>query len=90
MPRAPEALDAAFGLRGMGLDGGDAELLEDPAEVGRVLGPVQFFLQRPVRVVADEEIQAIAVDGQPRAVAREEDLKDCARRPIVITQIGAS
>src|SRR2546430_1474507 len=48
----PQPLDAALGLRGVGLDVADPELLQDAPEVGGVLGAVQLFLERPVAVVA--------------------------------------
>ena len=35
----------------------------------------QLFGHRPVRVIADEQIQPIAVDGHRQAVVREHDLK---------------
>ena len=46
---APEAFDAALGLRRAGRDVADAEVVEDAAEVGRMLGALELFLQRPVR-----------------------------------------
>jgi hypothetical protein len=63
----PEAFDAALGLRGAGGDEPDAELAQDPPEVGGVLGAAEFFLEGPVRVVAHEDIEPIAVElrGRP-------------------------
>ena len=61
---APEALDAALGLRRAGGDEADAEVPQDPAEVRGVLGALELFLERPVGVVADEDAEAIAVEGQ--------------------------
>ena len=72
----PEALDPAFGLRRAGRDVPDPELPQDAAELGRMLGALQFFVERPVGVVADEDAEAIAVEdsgatrGGPR-VGRE-------------------
>src|SRR5437667_337000 len=43
LQRLPEAFDAAFGLRGVGGDVANAEVLEDAAEVGRVLSALQFL-----------------------------------------------
>jgi hypothetical protein len=39
LQRAPEALDAVLGLRRAGRDVADAQVVQDAAEVGRVLGP---------------------------------------------------
>jgi hypothetical protein len=58
---APEPFDAAFGLGRAGRDVADGELLEDAAEVGGVLGAQELLLQGPVRVIADEDVQAIAI-----------------------------
>jgi hypothetical protein len=46
--------------------------LEHPAEVGGLLGALQFFGERPVAIVADEDIEAIAVNGQRQAVGNKE------------------
>jgi hypothetical protein len=70
----PEALDAPLGLRRMRGDEADAEVLQDPAEVRWGLGPGQFFRQGPVRVIADEDTQAIAVQGQREPGRRTEVL----------------
>ena len=56
----------------MGLDVADAELLEQAAEVGGMLGAVQLFLERPVAVVADQDIEAVAVDREGQAVLPED------------------
>ena len=55
-------------------DEADAEVLQDPAEVRWGLGPGQFFRQGPVRVIADEDTQAIAVQGQREPGRRTEVL----------------
>jgi hypothetical protein len=92
---APEALDAALGLGRAGGDEPDGEVLEDRAEVGRVLAALEFFRERPVGVVADEDAEAIAVEGQGQAVG-EADLLEHRRvamqilgRPEVEGQDGA-
>src|SRR4029453_516604 len=64
----PEALDAAFGLGGAGGDEGNAEGLQHLAEVGGVLCPAQLFVEGPVGVVAEEDVEAIAVEGQRHAI----------------------
>jgi hypothetical protein len=43
-------------------DVADAEVVEDAAELSDVERP-GLFLQRPVRIVADEDIEAVAVEG---------------------------
>ena len=63
----PEALDPALGLWGMGGDVADPEVLQDLAEVGGVLGPLELFLEAPVRVVAHEDAEAIPVEGHGQA-----------------------
>ena len=72
LQRLPEALDAALGLRGAGGDEADAELAQDAAEVGGVLGAAQLFLEGPVGIVADKDVEAIAVEGQGQAVGGDE------------------
>jgi hypothetical protein len=68
----PEPLDAAFGLRGARGDVADAEVAEDLAELGGVLGALQLLLQAPVRVIADEDTEAIAVQRHGQAMAGRE------------------
>ena len=41
----PEALDPAFGLRRVGRDVSDSELSQDAAELGRMLGALEFFVE---------------------------------------------
>ena len=53
-------------------DVADAEVAQDPAELGGVLGALQLFLHAPVGVVADEDAEAIAVEGHRQPVARGE------------------
>ena len=72
MQRLPEALDAPVRLRRAGGNVADAEVLQDAPEVGRVLGAAELFGERPVRIVADEDAQAIAIEGQGQAVLRAE------------------
>ena len=72
LQRAPKALDATFGLRRAGRDVADAEILQDATEVGRMLGALELLLHRPVAVVPDEDVQAIAVEGQRESMARRE------------------
>ena len=69
---APEAFDAALGLRTVGSDVGDAELLEGAAELGRLTLAGELFFHRPVVIVADEDTVAIAVEGQGNAAARKQ------------------
>jgi hypothetical protein len=40
--------------------------------VGRILSPLEFFLEAPVGVVAHEDAEAIAVEGHGQPVARGE------------------
>src|SRR6266849_1217584 len=60
LERLPVPFDAALGLRGTGRDEADAELAQDPPEVGRVLTAAELFLEGPVRIVAHEDVEPIA------------------------------
>ena len=71
----PEALDAAFGLRRARGDEPDAELAQDAAKVRGVLGAAQLLLEGPVRIVADKDGEAIAIEGQGQAVRGDELLQ---------------
>jgi hypothetical protein len=64
----PQPLDPALGLRRAGRDEGDAEVAEDLAEVRGVLLAAELFLEAPVRVVADKDGEAIAVEGEGQAI----------------------
>ena len=75
LQRGPQPLDAALGLRRVGGDVADAEVLEHESEVRGVLRAGELFGKRPVRIVAHEEIKPIAVERQRQAVAREQLLK---------------
>ena len=66
----PEPFDAALGLGRVGGDVADAEVPQDAAELGGMLRALQFFLEGPVGIVADEDAEAIAVEGQGQAVPR--------------------
>ena len=68
----PEALDAALGLGRVGADVADREVSQDLAELGGVLGALELLLHAPVGVVADEDAEAIAVEGHRQPVARGE------------------
>src|SRR5260370_18774779 len=73
---APEALDAAFGLGRAGLEIADAEIGEHAAEVGGILVALQLLREAPVGVVADENIDPIAIDAQGQAVLGQQLLED--------------
>ena len=60
----PEAFDAPFGRGRAGGDEGNAQTLEHLPEVCGVLGSAQLFLEGPVRVVAEEDIEAVAVESR--------------------------
>src|SRR6266481_849346 len=72
LQRLPEAFDAALGLRGARGDEPDAELAQDAAEVCGVLGAAQLLREGPVRIVADKDVEAIAIEGQGQAVGGNE------------------
>jgi hypothetical protein len=52
---------------GVGGDVADAEVPQDLAELGGVLRALELFLERPVRVVADEDAEPVAVQGHGEA-----------------------
>jgi hypothetical protein len=72
LQRAPQALDAPLGLGRVRRDVADAEVLEHGAQVGRMLGALQLFLEGPVAIVADEDVDAIAIGREGQAVAGED------------------
>lgn len=80
----PAPLDAAFGLGGAGLEIADAEVREHAAEVRGGLGPLEWFGEAPVGVIADEYVDAIAVDAGPRPSIQAQGLPStwtiCPRR----------
>ena len=67
---APQPFDAAFGLRRAGGDVADAEVVQQAAEVGRVLRALEFLFEAPVRIVADEDVEAspYKASGSPWAM----------------------
>jgi len=69
---APEAFDAAFGLRRVGSNVGDAELLESATELGRLPFPCELFFDGPVIVVADEHAVTISVKAERDATAAQQ------------------
>jgi hypothetical protein len=63
---APGALDAALGLRRVGGNLLDAELVESASELSGRLFSGKLFGQRPVGIVALEDGVSIAVEAEPR------------------------
>ena len=61
---APDALDAALGLRGMGGDLLDAELLESASELSGSLLAGELFGDCPVGIVTLEDAVAIAIETE--------------------------
>lgn len=59
-----------------GLEIADAEIGEHAAEVGGILVALQLLREAPVGVVADENIDPIAIDAQGQAVLGEQLLED--------------
>jgi hypothetical protein len=72
LQHAPEAFDAAFGLRAVGGDEGDGQLFQGAAELGRLTFTGELFLDGPVVVVADEDAAVIAVKSERHTVAAEQ------------------
>src|SRR5579864_800749 len=71
LQHAPEALDAAFGLRAVGGDEVDAELFQGAAELGGLAFSSELFVDGPVVVVTEEDAAVIAVKSQWHAVAAQ-------------------
>src|SRR5215470_6775388 len=69
---APEPLNAALALRRAGLDVADAQLLEDAAEMSGRLDPGELLLEGPVPIGADEDVDAIAIEGHGQAAGGED------------------
>src|SRR5258706_10464985 len=65
---APGALDAALGLRRVGGDLLDTELVEGASELRGRLFSGELFGQGPVRIVALEDGVAVAVEAEGNAV----------------------
>ena len=72
---APEAFDAALGLRTLGRDVGDAELLQSAAELRGLAAARELFFHRPVIVVANEDAVAVAVETEGYAEAAQQALE---------------
>jgi len=75
LQHAPEALDAAFGLRALCSDEGDAELLQSATELSGLALAGELFVDGPVLVVAREDAAAIAVEGDRDPIAAQQALQ---------------
>ena len=69
----------------MGGDVADAEIPQDLAELGGMLSSLQLFLETPVGIVADEDAEAIPVEGHGPAVPRGQLLE---QREIAMQVLG--
>ena len=65
---APQALDAALGLRAVGWNVGDAELRESATELSRLAFPGELFFDRPVVVIAYEDAMLVPIEAERDAV----------------------
>ena len=72
LKNAPEAFDTALGLRRVRRDVGHAELLEGAAELGGFAFASQWFFDRPMVLVANENTVVIAREGHRYAEARKQ------------------
>src|SRR5712692_2027503 len=75
LKNTPEAFDAAFGLRRLRSDEGNAEFGEGAAELRGLALAGEFFFDRPVRIVSDEDAAAVAVEGRGDAEATKQALE---------------
>src|SRR5262245_40691707 len=71
LERAPQPFDPALALRTARLYIADAELLEHPAEMRGGLHAGQLLRQAPVLIAADEDANAIAIEGHRQPDARD-------------------
>src|ERR1019366_30802 len=69
---APEAFDTALGLRTLGSDIGDAELIQSATELCGLAATGELFFHRPVVVVANEDAVAISVEAERYAEAAQQ------------------
>jgi hypothetical protein len=69
---APETFDTALGLRTLGSDVGDAELLQSAAELRGFAATGELFFHRPMIVVANEDAMTIAVETEGYAEAAQQ------------------
>src|SRR5713226_6555268 len=72
LQHTPEALDAAFGLRRLRSDEGDAEFGERAAELRGLAAAGELLFDRPVGVVTHEDAAAVSVQGQGEAKAAQQ------------------
>ncbi len=72
LKHAPEAFDAAFGLRTAGGNEGDAELLQGATELGGLAFAGELFFHRPEVVVAHKDAAVIAIKREGSAVAAQQ------------------
>ena len=75
LEHAPEALDAAFGLRRLRGDEGDCELLKSATKLSGLAAANKLFVNGPMIIVASEDAAAIAVEGDGDAEAAQEALE---------------
>src|SRR5258707_12194322 len=69
---APQALDAALGLRAVGRNVGDAELCQSATELRRLAFPRELFFDRPVVVVAHEAAVLVPIEAEGNTVAAQQ------------------
>ena len=69
---APQALDAALGLRAVGRNVGDAELRKSATKLGRLAFPRKLFFDRPVVVVTHEDSVLVPIETEGDAVAAQQ------------------
>ena len=72
---APETFDATLGLRTLGCDVSDAELLQSAAELCGLAAAGELFWQRPVIIVANEDAVTIPIEAERYAEAAQEALQ---------------
>jgi hypothetical protein len=70
LEHTPETFDAAFGLRTVGGDEGDAELFESTTELGGLAFSSNLFVDRPAVVVADDSSHHILANSRRNLCGR--------------------
>src|SRR6476661_8766573 len=72
---APQTFNAAFGLGRVGRDLLDTEFFQSAAHLGGKLLSGEFFLARPMGIIALKDAMAITIEAQGNAVGGEQGVQ---------------
>ena len=76
LERSSLTFDAALGLSGVGREGFDDEVLEDPTDVGGEADAGELLFMAPVLVTATEGGMAVLIDGRRHTVPSQDLIQD--------------